>query len=316
MLMIYQYPLDIDDSSIGGGGIFGEPRTSVQAPSTSISCAIHIYKLRQIWSEIHETIYSHRMSAPINFGYADPMRHKLEIWHEKTPDQVETGVGGHHSVFSSKEWFSIAYNHTVRLIYRHHLNVSDPGTAAYNYSDQSSSAREAVNSAFIICSNAGREICLLYRHLYISSSVIYSWGSLHMLFLGGLTYLHTLWASINVRRVTKCGDVYTTCAARTMVLAVIAERWKAAVSYRDIFETLAIKTVTMMCDNDREALLVQGLPACRQPWITEQSEIEQSLRHLDWQEWIENVADIGMCEGAQSVLDGFLGDRETDNFQA
>ena len=96
-----------------------------------------------------------------------------------------------------------------------------------------------------------------------------------------------------------------------MVLVIMAERWKAAVSYRDIFETLASRTITMMCDTERETSLVPGLPASRQPWVAEQPAVE----HLPLEEWMDNMADTGMCEGVQSMLDGFLGDWETSGFQ-
>jgi hypothetical protein len=157
-----------------------------------------------------------------------------------------------------------------------------------------------------------------YRHLYISRSVSYTWGSLHMLFLGGLTYLYTLWASSDVRRATRRGDVCSTGTACTMVLVIMAERWKAAVSYRDIFETLATKTITMICDTETEGLPVPALPASGQPWVTEQPATEQSLAQLpfeDWMDKIDNVADMGMCEGVQSMLEMFLGDTSIMGFQ-
>ena len=311
-----KYPLDIDDALISVGGIFGTPRTSPTAPLTSVSCAIHLYKMRQMWSRIHETMFSTRSCQPIDFRFADSMRRELESWYAATPEQSYTAPGGQLSVFSSKEWFSIAYHHTILLIYRRHLIVSSCGSAAQNSGDRSARSQQAIDSAFTICSNAGRQICLLYRQLYISRSVNYTWGSLHMLFLGGLTYLHTLWASNDVRQATRRDDVYTTCTACTMVLVIMAERWKAAASYRDIFETLTSKTITMMCDTERASWPVAQSNTRKQPWVADQPATEQSLKQLPFQEWVDNVADIGMCEGVQSMLDTFLGERDIYGFES
>lgn len=261
-------------------------------------------------------MYSTRSGQSIDFPFVDSMRRDLESWYAATPEQSYAAPEGQLSVFSSKEWFSIAYHHTILLIYRRHLIFSSQDTAAQYSGHRSARSQEAIDSAFTICSNASRQICLLYRQLYISRSVKYTWGSLHMLFLGGLTYLHTLWASNDVRQATRREDVYTTCTACTMVLVIMAERWKAAAPYRDIFDTLSSKTITMMCDTERAPWPISQSNTRKQPGAVTQPATEQPLGHLPFQEWIENVADIGMCEGVQSMLDTFLGERDIERAES
>lgn len=187
-----------------------------------MSCANHVYKLRQIWSKIHETICSKGMPLPADFKFVASMHREIDAWYKNTLEQYYAGFGGRLSVFSSKEWFTIAYNHTILAINRRHMIISSKGSATQYLGDQS--ARQAVTNAFLTSLTAAREICLLYRQLYISCLVTYTWGSLHMLFLAGLTYLHTLWTSSDVRRTTRRDDVYATCTACTMVLVIMAER--------------------------------------------------------------------------------------------
>jgi hypothetical protein len=104
-----------------------------------------------------------------------------------------------------------------------------------------------MTQAFVECSVHAREMCLLYRRLYQNATIKFTWGSLHILFLGGLTYLYCLWKSKHVRETARRADVVNTCMACTTVLVIIAERWKTSASYRDIFEALSERTINMIC---------------------------------------------------------------------
>lgn len=68
-----------------------------------------------------------------------------------------------------------------------------------------------------------------------------------MLFFGGLTYLYCLWRCKAIRDAARQRDVINTCLACQTVLVIIAERWKLATSYRDLFEMLSERTISMMC---------------------------------------------------------------------
>lgn len=72
-------------------------------------------------------------------------------------------------------------------------------------------------------------------------------GSVHILFLAGLTYLFCLWRSPKIRKAAKQADVINTCMACASVLIVIAERWKVTTTYRDLFDALSERTIEMIC---------------------------------------------------------------------
>lgn len=100
----------------------------------------------------------------------------------------------------------------------------------------------ANDDVFLQCACAAERICLMNRRLYIGKPVNCTWGTLHVIFSAGLTYLHCLWASAAVRHKTSLYDVGNTLTSCTMLLTVIAERSKSAVPYRDIFEALHSRT--------------------------------------------------------------------------
>lgn len=149
------------------------------------------------------------------------------------------------TVFASRDWFRLAYCHSILLLYRHcltcmcHCRPDEVGAPCCTL--------EITEMAFQECADRAREMCLLYRRTYQNSPVRYTWGSLHILFLAGLTYLHCIWNSASVRKNSRQIDVINTCTACTMVLVIIAERYRNAKSYRDIFEQLAERTITMIC---------------------------------------------------------------------
>lgn len=208
--------------------------------------AIHIIKLRRIWSKIGNTIYSPSFKLGDStcsgvLSHILDLRRELDEWRDNIPVQPEVPDTGPITVFGSRDWFQLAYCHSVLLLYRHHLTctASQASTDHCTWDD--------TDAAYLECAARAREICLLYRRTYQRSPVRYTWGSLHILFLGGLTYLHCLWSSEAVRKSVRQMDVINTCTACTMVLVIIAERWSKARTYRDVFEQLSEQTLAFIC---------------------------------------------------------------------
>lgn len=215
--------------------------------------SIHIIKLRQIWSQISSSIYPATPGA-LSLASEDcatvsarihPLRQSLDEWNASTPSQPQNFSSGPLSVFTSRDWFRLAYHHSILLLYRHYLTCGHNEKRAASMEPRC--RRQDVDTAFRECFSSAREICLMYRQTYQQSSVRYTWGSLHILFLGALTYLHCLWTSEQVRKAAAPLEVINTCTACNMVLVIIAERWAAAASYRDLFEKLSERTINMIC---------------------------------------------------------------------
>lgn len=248
-------PLDIDDEYITKEGLSKQPRSLPSDPPTSLTGAIHVIKLRRLWSKFADNLYPtttkptvpHSTSQHVLAGH---LRQELEEWHAAIPETVEYSGSHPLSVFASKAWFQLAYDHSVLLLYRHYITLPpQPGE------------EESVEKAFEECAIRSREVCLLYRSLYQRPTIQFTWGSLHILFVGGLTYLYCLWRSLRVREQARQTDVINTCMACNTVLVIIAERWSQATTYRDIFETLSEKTISMICSDQSQEILTGNDPA-------------------------------------------------------
>ncbi|KAF5619623.1 acu-15-like transcription activator [Fusarium sp. NRRL 25303] len=214
-----ELPLDIDDDKINALGLLQSPRVSHDEPPTNMTGAIHVIKLRRLWSKIGTTIYPAVTQSPVSQEVAkkplmDQLRAELEAWHSEIPYAPDTtGMDPLYSI----------------------THKALPGE------------EDSVEEVLECCMQKAKELCLLYRRLFQYQSLQFTWGSLHILFLGGLTYLYCIWKSTRVRQATKRMDIINTCMACNTALVIIAERWSKAVPYRDIFEVLSERTISLIC---------------------------------------------------------------------
>lgn len=86
-----------------------------------------------------------------------------------------------------------------------------------------------------------------------------------------------------------------------MVLVVMAERWHGAGSYRDIFETLASRTLTMMVEQNNQRSMVPDT-----------STLSEGLNYGDLSQWRADIADIGMSDGVDMFLTSLTGGIQED----
>ncbi|KAH7123034.1 fungal-specific transcription factor domain-containing protein [Dactylonectria macrodidyma] len=266
-----EMPLDIDDENINTLGLLQDPRSSNSEPPTHMTGAIHIIKLRRLWSKIGNSIYPTITNTSIGQDVAqkpliDKLAQELEEWHADIPLPPDISDTDPLSVFASREWFRLAYDHSILILYRYWITHVPPAGEEHG-----------VEEALEICYHRARDLCLLYRRLFQSQSIQFTWGSLHILFLGGLTYLYCIWKSPRLRQSARKMEVINTCMACNTALVIIAERWSNAGAYRDIFELLSERTISLICGDEGKAAEVsmptlnQGVanpePAPLEDWI-------------------------------------------------
>ncbi|KAH9227624.1 hypothetical protein K456DRAFT_1742092 [Colletotrichum gloeosporioides 23] len=301
-----ELPLDMDDENITSGGLMANLRTNPTGPPTLMTGFVHAIKLRRLWTKISDNLYPPSIRRCGNHcsqrATVESLRQELDEWRVNTPDQLDYSVSHPLSVFTSRSWFQLAYDHSILLLYRHYMMALPGSHTPANCNDSTSvNDIEATERALEECAVRAREMCLLYRRVYQSSSVQFTWGSLHILFLGGLTYLYCLWRSKRVRDSIRQADVVTTCMACTTVLIIIAERWNLATSYRDIFETLSQRTITMVC-NDGHKPGPTSLPAIGQGPSMD-SHVPMSGTSLSgMQDWINDVDPMAIPQESEWLV--------------
>lgn len=278
-----ELPADVNDSCLSEMGIEGEMRREPGQPNTTMTHANQVFKLRLIWARIRTSLFSDTARLSVHDATyqsrIQQLRVDLDQW-KTTGLPSRSRATDDLTMFNSIEWYDMNYSYTILLLYRNHLEVYEPLSS----------------QIFTECIQAARNICQGYRRLYIGTFIRYTWGTLSCLFFAGLVYLHCLWTVPSPWNIVALDDVSKTCTDCTMVLVAIAEGWRGAASYRDTFEVLASRTMTMMLNRDR-SLSLRDLP-------TSSADVGDQV---DWNHWLKDVLEAGALDGLDG-LDGFFGE--------
>lgn len=237
-----QFPLDVDDSSITDAGIQRLPRQSPSDSVTTVSHALHQFRVRCIWARIHASLYSNAASERHDYksyrSQVQSLRKEVDDWMAETPPEPQrTGIP--MTVFARMEAYKVTYNETILFLYRGQLTDRE----------------SAQDEVFLECMQAASDICQSCKRLYIGKPINYTWFTLHVIFLASLTYLHCLWTSSAVRQAVRIDSVSNTFTTCTMLLAIMADRWEGAAPYRDLFEALASRAMAMMVEPKQHEMI-------------------------------------------------------------
>ncbi|KAG5809298.1 hypothetical protein H9Q74_005673 [Fusarium xylarioides] len=278
-----EFPLDIDDSNIAETDILVEPRSPNSAFSTTMSTALHVFRLRKIWARLHASLYSdmYNMDNTTHDDRIPLFRAEIDTWLASTPP-IPPRTGAALSILATQDWYDLSHSETIIMLYRGRL-IDHLGGAS--------------DDVFLQCARAAESICLKNRRLYVAKPVNCTWGTLHVIFSAGLTYLHCLWTSAAVRHRTSLNEMSSTLTSCMMVLAVIAERFKGAAPYRDIFEALCTRTKKMMVDGggEQSGVQISTLDPCYvMPGMFTQ--------------WMAEISDAGISDTVDSLLAGLVSD--------
>ncbi|KAI5461692.1 fungal-specific transcription factor domain-containing protein [Mariannaea sp. PMI_226] len=276
-----EFPNDVGDSP-SPNAVQGTPR-SPHDPPTSMTNAIHVFRLRCIWARIHQYLYSENeldsADDATHRSRIEGLRAELDEWLASAPE-VLPRTGHTLSIFSTRAWYELNYNYTVLHLYRTQL----------------AEGRGSADAIFSDCLKAAKGICSQYRRLYVGTPVRHTWGTLRCIFFAGLVYLHCLWTAPRVCDTIQYDDVSRTCTDATMVLVVIAQAWEEAAPYRDLFEGLVNRTMTMIVSRNNGAH-VSSTPLASAFTSTEQETLTQQMA---------DVADLGMSGEMEALLAGFM----------
>ncbi|VUC37189.1 unnamed protein product, partial [Clonostachys rosea] len=248
-----------------------------------IARAVHGFKIRILFGRIQTSLYMDRTvnSLESRQSRVHALSAELAKWQASTPSPVlPPPPGGALSFFVTPDFYSASYN--IALLHIHRLELTDK-------------TNPASDDVFRKCLQAAKNICDSYRRQFFGRCLTYTWGALNDLFSAGLTYLYCLWVSPVMRGESRCDQVSSTCNNCTLVLVVLAERWKECAPFRDIFEDLASRTITMMADSGPR------------PGEAAVPLAPESSGHLDdLPQMVAAVPDLGFPPGTNLLLDGLM----------
>ncbi|KAJ4253808.1 hypothetical protein NW762_010203 [Fusarium torreyae] len=184
--------------------------------------------------------------------------------------------GGALSYFVTPDWYETNYNCAILHLYRVQItDTKDP----------------APDEIFLKCLTTAKKTCHSFRRQYFGKPMTYTWSGLNELFLAGLTYLYCLWMSPAARQASRYDQISSTCTDCTMVLVMLAERWPEAAPFRNIFEALASRTMTMLTDSQ------EGNQA-----VSTTLGVEQDMNTEGLSQWAAGISDAGISTGVDWLL--------------
>ncbi|KAJ5179206.1 hypothetical protein N7492_002416 [Penicillium capsulatum] len=244
--------------------------------------AIHGFRIRSLIGCIQTALYSdsNLRDRDVRNSHVHQLSIELERWKASSPPPMIPPEGGALSYFVTPDWYDANYNYALLQLYR--VQITD-------------SEDPAPDEIFLKCLDAAKAICHSYRRQFFGKPITYTWSALHELFLAGLTYLYCLWTSPTAREVSRHDQVSSTCTDCTMVLVILAERWPEATPYRDIFEALASRTMTMMAD------LQQGKQMASTALVPSHTTYPEDLP-----QWVAGISDAGISTGVDWLLNELI----------
>ncbi|TVY29184.1 Positive regulator of purine utilization [Lachnellula hyalina] len=223
-------PADVDDYNLSATGI--RPRQEGEPP-THMSCAIHLFKLAQINSEIKYICHSISHKPP---PYSYPNIPDFSDWQKDIDARL-------HSWKQQIPQFTGERIYMTRLCERKYHKIMmllhGPSPAIPKPSLESSKA----------CYQSAVAEIRLYSQLYKQDLLVYSWVTVHSIFLSTLTMLHCIWTVSAITVSTQIDDMVAILKAGSNVLSATGEHWSEAKRSRDVLDGLSVPTIRWLLDH-------------------------------------------------------------------
>ncbi|TVY32658.1 Positive regulator of purine utilization [Lachnellula occidentalis] len=222
-------PADVADRNLSAISI---RRRREGEPPTHMSCAIHLFKLAQINSEIKYICHSISHKPP---PYSYPNIPDISEWQKDIHARLESWK-------QQIPQFTGEWIYMTRLCERKYHKIvmllHGPSPAMPKPSLQSSKA----------CYQSAVAEIRLYSQLYKQDLLVYSWVTVHSVFLSTLTMLHCIWTVPEITVGIQIDDLVAILKAGSNVLSETGEHWSEAKRSRDVLDGLSVPTIRWLLD--------------------------------------------------------------------
>jgi len=201
----------------------------------------HLFSMARLESEIKHVQQSR--TWPTKLAYPKPnftswlqdIQPRIQEWRSTIPTPHKAHPS---SIFANQAYWDAIFNNCILLLHR-----------------PTSSAQYLPTETLIVSHEAARNLIASIRILQREGKLDVLWRSVHQLFMAGLTIVHGLWQSKEVRDrqpVSSSISVLQSCAS---TLSAMSETFAGASGCRDVFDTLSAVTVDWLVTNDAEQTL-------------------------------------------------------------
>jgi hypothetical protein len=220
----------VDDSKLTATDI--QPRQETELP-THMTSAIHLFKLARLNSEIKYVLHSISHEAP---PYTYPNIPDVLQWQRGIiarlrawSDQIPKFTGERMYMTQLCE---IKYHGVMMLLLRPSPAIPSPPVDSLK-----------------LCYESAVAIIGLYDQLYKRDLLVYSWVTVHSIFLSTITMLHCIWTVPEVCAQIKLDMLMADLKAGSNVLSATGEHWSEAKRSRDVLDELSGTTIRWIIES-------------------------------------------------------------------
>ncbi|KAK0107787.1 hypothetical protein ONS96_003580 [Cadophora gregata f. sp. sojae] len=231
-------PGDVDDEGLLAQ--YPIPRSD-NDPPTSTTNAIHLMKLAQLNSEIKYIANSISRSTP---AYTYPQIPDVLQWQTDILGRLRQWAGEIPQLSQTQTKFSkIKYHEVVMLLLR-------PSPAIPNPSHES----------LFLCNESATATIRIFDQLYRDNLLVFTWQTLHSIFLATVTMLYCTWSVPRVTRTTIVETLMMDLNTSSSVLSALAEHFVDAKRGRDILDELSSVTIRWIMGKHGSAASTGQMP--------------------------------------------------------
>ena len=209
----------------------GVPSTRLSAePATSITCAIHMFKLSLLNSEIKYIANSISHKTP---AYTYPKIPDILAWQSGILTRLQqwaTTIPRLNDIqFKTSE---IKCHEIIMLLLRPSPAIPSP-------------SQESLK----LCHESTIAVLQRYGQLYREENLLLSWQTLHSVFLTTITMLYCIWKVPGIAASITVSALIRDVKSATMILSALAEHFSEARRGRDLIDDLSSATIDWMIAN-------------------------------------------------------------------
>jgi hypothetical protein len=226
-----QLPANISDNML----IQDASSTALQGPEedcSSISYAIHLFKLAQFNSEIKYVLHSVSRETP---RYTYPSIPNISDWLADLICRLRDWWDAIPHFSRDQKHLSLLcelqYHEMMMLLLRPSPRIRNPS-----------------KNSLVTCHASATAAIRVWQDLYQADRLTYSWPSIHALSLSVTTLLYCIWTVNDIARSTKIDKFINDMRTASNVLSAAAENWTEAKKSRDILDELSNATIRWLLD--------------------------------------------------------------------
>ncbi|KAI5205370.1 hypothetical protein E4T39_03057 [Aureobasidium subglaciale] len=222
-------PADVSDTDLSSTSM---AQISSGGSPSHMSCAIHMFKLAKLNSEMKYILHSISRDTPT---YAYPAIRCMQTWQRDMASRLDQWAADMPQTPGLRDYVTklcdIRYHVLKTLLLRPSPGIPHPDS-------------ECLKG----CYKSAMAAVRLYHELYVDNLLAFSWTSYHSIMMSTVTIFFCIWTCPTVIQDARVDELVSDLRAASNILSATGEHWPGAKRSRDILDELSHRTISWIMD--------------------------------------------------------------------